>query len=116
MRREVHTRELQLMDAVRRKYMENQSKVKEVELKRMDDEIQRKVRALQIFRHIMYLYPFCGNSTPIPPTDLARGGGYTRIPTYSRYYTRSIYQYTYKSTILGYIRLLEYLIFGQRLF
>ena len=75
MRREVHTRELQLMDAVRRKYMENQSKVKEVELKRMDDEIQRKVRALQIFRHIMYLYPFCGNSTPIPPTDLARGGG-----------------------------------------
>ena len=42
MRREVHTRELQLMDAVRRKYMENQSKVKEVELKRMDDEIQRK--------------------------------------------------------------------------
>ena len=46
MRREVHTRELQLMDAVRRKYMENQSKVKEVELKRMDDEIQRKVRVL----------------------------------------------------------------------
>ncbi len=46
MRREVHTRELQLMDAVRRKYMENQSKVKEVELKRMDDEIQRKVSVL----------------------------------------------------------------------
>ena len=46
MRREVHSRELQLMDAVRRKYMENQSKVKEVELKRMDDEIQRKVRVL----------------------------------------------------------------------
>lgn len=43
MKREVHTRELQLMDAVRRKYMENQSKIKEVELKRMDDEIQRKV-------------------------------------------------------------------------
>ncbi|XP_028392859.1 TBC1 domain family member 31-like [Dendronephthya gigantea] len=42
MKREVHTRELQLMDAVRRKYMENQSKIKEVELKRMDDEIQRK--------------------------------------------------------------------------
>ena len=44
MKREVNSRELQLMDAVRRKYMENQSKMKEVELKRMDDEIQRKVR------------------------------------------------------------------------
>lgn len=43
MKREVHTRELQLMDAVRRKYLENQTKMKDVELKRMDDEIQRKV-------------------------------------------------------------------------
>jgi hypothetical protein len=85
------------MDAVRRKYMENQSKVKEVELKRMDDEIQRKVRALQIFRHIMYLYPFCGNSTPIPPTDLARGGV---IPEYQHTLDIILAQYTSTPTNL----------------
>lgn len=43
MKREVHSRELHLLDAVRKKYLHNQTKMKEVELKRMDDEIQRKV-------------------------------------------------------------------------
>lgn len=42
MKREVHSRELNVLDAVRRKYLHNQTKMKEVELKRMDDEIQRK--------------------------------------------------------------------------
>ena len=55
MRREVHSRELQLLDAVRRKYMHNQSKIKEVELKRMDDEIKRKVIEEMCCSFIYYL-------------------------------------------------------------
>ena len=59
MKREVHSRELQLMDAVRRRYMENQNRIKEVELKRMDDEIQRKVRDLYSLLFFMYGYKPC---------------------------------------------------------
>ena len=43
MKREVHLRELQLLDAVRRRVMHNQQTQKEAELMRLDDEIERKV-------------------------------------------------------------------------
>ncbi|XP_066290828.1 TBC1 domain family member 31-like isoform X3 [Branchiostoma lanceolatum] len=44
MRRELRVKELQLLDAARRRFMEHQHRQKETELKRMDDEIERKVR------------------------------------------------------------------------
>lgn len=43
MKREVHLRELQLLDAVRRRFMHHQQTLKEAELQRLDDEIERKV-------------------------------------------------------------------------
>lgn len=42
MKREVHLRELQLLDAVRRRFMHHQQTLKETELQRLDDEIERK--------------------------------------------------------------------------
>ena len=44
MKREVHLRELQLLDAVRRRFMHHQQTLKEAELQRLDDDIERKVR------------------------------------------------------------------------
>ncbi|XP_078688352.1 TBC1 domain family member 31-like [Branchiostoma floridae x Branchiostoma belcheri] len=44
MRRELRVKELQLLDAARRRFMEHQQRQKETELKRLDDEIERKVR------------------------------------------------------------------------
>ncbi|XP_035678691.1 TBC1 domain family member 31-like [Branchiostoma floridae] len=44
MRRELRVKELQLLDAARRRFMEHQHRQKETELKRLDDEIERKVR------------------------------------------------------------------------
>ena len=43
MKREVHLRELQLLDAVRRRFMHHQQTLKAAELHRLDDEIERKV-------------------------------------------------------------------------
>ena len=43
MNRELKLKELQLMDATRRKFLEYQQQQKEMELARMDDEIRRKV-------------------------------------------------------------------------
>ena len=43
MKREVHLRELQLLDAVRRRFIHHQQTLKEAELHRLDDEIERKV-------------------------------------------------------------------------
>lgn len=43
MKREIHLRELQLLDAVRRRFMHHQQTLKEAELQRLDDEIERKV-------------------------------------------------------------------------
>ena len=43
MKREVHLRELQLLDAVRRRFMHHQQTLKEAELQRLDDDIERKV-------------------------------------------------------------------------
>lgn len=43
MKREIHLRELQLLDAVRRRFMHHQQTLKETELQRLDDEIDRKV-------------------------------------------------------------------------
>ncbi|KAI8519950.1 hypothetical protein Bbelb_032070 [Branchiostoma belcheri] len=43
MRRELRVKELQLLDAARRRFMEHQQRQKETELKRLDDEIERKV-------------------------------------------------------------------------
>ena len=48
MNREVKVKELQLLDAARRKYMGFQQRQKEVDLKRLDDELERKVRRAQI--------------------------------------------------------------------
>ncbi|XP_015780139.1 PREDICTED: TBC1 domain family member 31-like [Acropora digitifera] len=42
MKREIHLRELQLLDAVRRRFMHHQQTLKETELQRLDDEIERK--------------------------------------------------------------------------
>ena len=44
MNRELKLKDLQLMDATRRKFLEYQQQQKEMELARMDDEIRRKVR------------------------------------------------------------------------
>lgn len=43
MKREIHLRELQLLDAVRRRFVHHQQTLKETELQRLDDEIERKV-------------------------------------------------------------------------
>jgi len=44
MNREVKFKELQLLDAARRKFLHFQKTQRESELKRLDDEVQRKVR------------------------------------------------------------------------
>ena len=43
MKREIALRELKLLDAVRRKFMTHQQKVQDVEVQRLDDELERKV-------------------------------------------------------------------------
>ena len=43
MNREVKLKELQLLDAARRKFLHFQKSQRESELKRLDDEVQRKV-------------------------------------------------------------------------
>ena len=43
MNREVKLKELQLLDAARRKFLHFQKTQRESELKRLDDEVQRKV-------------------------------------------------------------------------
>ena len=43
MNREVKLKELQLLDAARRKFLHFQKTQRETELKRLDDEVQRKV-------------------------------------------------------------------------
>lgn len=43
MNREVKLKELQLLDAARRKFLHFQKQQREAELKRLDDEVQRKV-------------------------------------------------------------------------
>lgn len=43
MKREVKVRELKVLDAARRRFMQHQQAVKEAELRRLDDEVQRKV-------------------------------------------------------------------------
>lgn len=44
MKREIALRELKLLDAVRRKFLNHQEKVQTVEIQRLDDELERKVR------------------------------------------------------------------------
>ena len=44
MNRELKMKELQLLDATRRKFLNFQQQQKETELTRLDDEIKRKVR------------------------------------------------------------------------
>lgn len=44
MNREVKLKELQLLDAARRKFLHFQKQQRESELKRLDDEVQRKVK------------------------------------------------------------------------
>lgn len=43
MNREVKLKELQLLDAARRKFLHFQKQQREAELRRLDDEVQRKV-------------------------------------------------------------------------
>jgi len=43
MKREIALRELKLLDAVRRKFMNHQQKVQTVEIQRLDDELERKI-------------------------------------------------------------------------
>lgn len=49
MNREVKLKELQLLDAARQKFLHFQQKQREAELRRLDDEMQRKVGALASF-------------------------------------------------------------------
>lgn len=51
MKREVHLRELQLLDAARRRHLHYQQSQREAELRRLDDEIERKVQ--YIFLHLV---------------------------------------------------------------
>jgi len=48
MTREAKMKELQMLDAARRKFMNYTQQQKEAELSRLDDEIRRKVRHLLI--------------------------------------------------------------------
>lgn len=65
MNREVKLKELQLLDAARRKFLHFQKQQREAELKRLDDEVQRKVSNFN-----QYMYGRCihvqqfENSTP----------------------------------------------------
>ncbi len=52
MKREVSMRELKLLDAVRRKFMTHQQQVKDIELQRLDDELERKVSLNFLFVHL----------------------------------------------------------------
>lgn len=49
MNREVKLKELQLLDAARRKFLHFQKQQRESELKRLDDEVQRKVKKKKMF-------------------------------------------------------------------
>ena len=53
MHRETKLKELQLLDAARRKFLHFQKQQREAELRRLDDEMQRKVRN-QVF-NLMYV-------------------------------------------------------------
>lgn len=56
MQRELKMKELQLLDATRRKFLMYQQQQKQSELARLDDEIRRKVRAIvESISH--YWYP-----------------------------------------------------------
>ena len=43
MKRELHVKELKMLDEARLHFMHHHQQVKEAELKRLDDEIKRKV-------------------------------------------------------------------------
>ena len=43
MKREIKVKELKVLDAARRRFVQHQQATKEAELKRLDDDIQRKV-------------------------------------------------------------------------
>lgn len=49
MNREVKLKELQLLDAARRKFLHFQKQQRESELKRLDDEVQRKVEKKNVY-------------------------------------------------------------------
>jgi hypothetical protein len=53
MNREVKLKELQLLDAARRKFLHFQKQQRESELKRLDDEVQRKVS------QVLFWFCFC---------------------------------------------------------
>jgi hypothetical protein len=62
MTREARMKELQLLDAARRKFMTFTQQQKETELARLDDEIRRKVRQ-QMFDSMFHRVRVCvGNS------------------------------------------------------
>ena len=44
MKRELRVKELKMLDGARQRFMHHHQQVKEAELKRLDDEIKRKVR------------------------------------------------------------------------
>lgn len=68
MNREVKLKELQLLDAARRKFLHFQKQQREAELKRLDDEVQRKVSN---FLSIDLRVQQFENSTPdTPGTDI----------------------------------------------
>jgi len=45
MKRELRVKELKMLDGARQRFMQHHQQVKEAELKRLDDEIKRKVRS-----------------------------------------------------------------------
>ena len=50
MKREMRVKELKMLDGARQRFMQHHQQVKEAELKRLDDEIKRKV--CEMFRYI----------------------------------------------------------------
>ena len=83
MKREIHLRELQLLDAVRRRFMHHQQTLKETELQRLDDEIERKVSERQNSSEIPdeFNERYCRTKSVSKETVLRQGANVRNIST-----------------------------------
>jgi len=62
MKRELRVKELKVLDEARQRFMQHHQQVKEAELKRLDDEIKRKVRYTDTYVGV-YMYALTTNIT-----------------------------------------------------
>lgn len=62
MKRETKMKELKVLDEARQRYLEQQQKIRENEILKMDKEIQRKVRAFKYVHILVERYFMCNFS------------------------------------------------------